>query len=195
MTETTALEQSRAFGFLSEEEVRFLHKLPTLIERENPVAINIGAGVGTSGLALLESRPDLTLFTIDIEGGISPLGGLGNEKYLFDNAGVPESRYRHIIGDSAEAGRYWGDPDPTDEPKADIVFIDGGHLFAQALADIEAWLPRIRDGGIMALHDYVPEEGARWPGVREAVQQGLAGFPFIDTVGTITAYRITYRRD
>lgn len=36
----------------------------------------------------------------------------------------------------------------------DFVYIDADHRYASVRADIAAWLPKIRAGGIMAGHDY-----------------------------------------
>jgi len=36
----------------------------------------------------------------------------------------------------------------------DLVFLDGDHSYAEALFDLQAWTPRVRPGGIVAIHDY-----------------------------------------
>lgn len=42
----------------------------------------------------------------------------------------------------------------------DLLFIDGGHSFHDAFNDVQAWVPLIRRGGIVALHDYdIAERG------------------------------------
>lgn len=51
----------------------------------------------------------------------------------------------------------------------DFVFIDADHTFDAVVADIRAWLPKIRPGGCLAGHDF------DWDGVNLAVQQELAG--------------------
>lgn len=38
----------------------------------------------------------------------------------------------------------------------DFVYIDAVHTFAACLADIKAWLPKIRCGGMIAGDDYIP---------------------------------------
>ncbi|MGH9347043.1 MAG: class I SAM-dependent methyltransferase [Vicinamibacterales bacterium] len=53
--------------------------------------------------------------------------------------------------------------------KADAVFIDAGHELDEVLADIAAWAPKLKPGGLFAGHDYAPE----WPGVIEAVDAML----------------------
>jgi cephalosporin hydroxylase len=48
----------------------------------------------------------------------------------------------------------------------DLVFIDGSHLEADVRADIEAWRPKIRPGGLLSGHDYGWNDH---PGVKAAV--------------------------
>jgi len=36
----------------------------------------------------------------------------------------------------------------------DFVYIDGNHIFDYAIMDIIHWVPKVRKGGIVALHDY-----------------------------------------
>jgi hypothetical protein len=40
-----------------------------------------------------------------------------------------------------------------------MVFIDADHSYEHCKADIQAWLPNIKLGGIIAFHDYGPEDG------------------------------------
>ena len=51
----------------------------------------------------------------------------------------------------------------------DFVFIDADHRYEGVLADIKAWLPKVRDGGIIAGHDY------DWEGVFKAVNEMFEG--------------------
>jgi predicted O-methyltransferase YrrM len=43
---------------------------------------------------------------------------------------------------------------------ADLVFLDGEHHYTAILADIRAWLPKLKPGGLMAGHDYDKEADA-----------------------------------
>jgi predicted O-methyltransferase YrrM len=55
----------------------------------------------------------------------------------------------HIhIGKSPEAAELF------DDGEMDFVFIDGDHSYEATLADIEAWVPKVRPGGIICGHDY-----------------------------------------
>ena len=47
----------------------------------------------------------------------------------------------------------------------DFVFIDASHDYQSVVQDIQAWLPKVKPGGILAGHDYT----AAFPGVVEAV--------------------------
>jgi hypothetical protein len=52
---------------------------------------------------------------------------------------------------------------------ADFVFIDAGHSFHAARADIADWLPKVRPGGWFGGHDYHP----KFPGVIRAVHEAF----------------------
>jgi predicted O-methyltransferase YrrM len=175
-----AEELSAAFGFLHKDEVPELKRLARLLP-DNPVVVNLGAGTGNSGVAFLESRLDLFLITVDKTLDIDPRGGLGNEAYWIEKAGIAKDRYRHIHGDTAKTGWAW-DGDPVQ-----AVFVDADHSYEGCLADIDAWLPHIKDGGIMAFHDYSSEV---WPAVARAVDERMAGFEQVGYVDTVIAFRI-----
>jgi hypothetical protein len=51
-----------------------------------------------------------------------------------------------------------------------FVYIDGLHDYEHVAADIAAWWPKVRSGGILAGHDYI----WCWPGVFQAVNQFIA---------------------
>ncbi len=51
----------------------------------------------------------------------------------------------------------------------DFVYIDANHSFEYVVADIAAWLPKVRPGGIIAGHDFAHPKGKGF-GVIEAVE-------------------------
>lgn len=52
----------------------------------------------------------------------------------------------------------------------DLVFIDAGHTYKDVVSDIDAWLPKVKKGGIISGHDYMPNT---WQEVIEAVNDKL----------------------
>ncbi len=61
----------------------------------------------------------------------------------------------------------------------DFVFIDGNHSYEYVRDDIAAWAPKVKQGGLIAGHDYLahPKSGENW-GVIEAVNER---FPNVHT--------------
>jgi len=66
-----------------------------------------------------------------------------------------------IKSNSIEASTLFADQ------SIDIVFIDACHEYECIKADIAAWLPKVKHGGILAGHDY----NHGWPGVNRAVNE------------------------
>ena len=54
----------------------------------------------------------------------------------------------------------------------DLVFLDGSHDREAVAADIEAWRPKLRRGGVLAGHDFSPD----YPGVIAAVEAAAANW-------------------
>ena len=48
----------------------------------------------------------------------------------------------------------------------DFVFIDASHDYQSVKDDIEAWMPKVKEGGVLSGHDY-PD----WDGVKKAVDE------------------------
>ncbi len=66
-----------------------------------------------------------------------------------------------IVGDSS------GSASQFENRSLDFVFLDADHVKARIESDIKAWLPKIKNGGILAGHDYCEEH----PGVIQAVDE------------------------
>jgi hypothetical protein len=82
-----------------------------------------------------------------------------------ERTGFARERRRLIKSDSVAAA------DLFEDGTLDFVFIDGDHTYEGVKRDIEAWAPKVRDGGIVAGHDIdTPLGGGDW-GVRQAVEE------------------------
>lgn len=209
----TSEDLQAAFGYLTEAELAGLKQLARMLP-DNPIVVNIGAGAGTSGLAFMESRPDLFMITIDLQVGDSPFGCLIAEDRALKEAGFKSSRWMHFQGDSKDYGREWHRVcyDMFDNVrngiathKVDLCFVDADHSYLGAKGDILAWLPNIKLGGIIAVHDYdkkrVYASGQLsgkvmhplpWPGVDRAVRKFLC--PYFEIalhVDTLISFWVT----
>ena len=58
--------------------------------------------------------------------------------------------------------------DDFSDESVDVVFIDGDHEYEPVKNDINAWLPKIKNGGIICGHDYL------LPSVKKAVDEIFA---------------------
>lgn len=66
--------------------------------------------------------------------------------------------------------------------KFSLLFIDGDHSDEGIRKDVEAWLPLLKDGGLICGHDYYKEsEGPHWVHVRQYVE---AKFPDVQKAAT-----------
>jgi len=171
-----------AFGYLYNGEWEYLKKLVSSLP-ESAVAVNIGAGAGTSGLILVEALNVEQSFTVDITKDSSPFGCLEGELNCFKAAKVDYTKHTQIHSDSKVAGKEWSGP------KLDFLFVDGDHSYEGCAGDITSWLPHMKKGGIMAIHDYDAEV---WPDVARAVRNELLhkGHEELGRADTVIAFRM-----
>ena len=183
---TKAEELASAFGYLSLEEARAIYRLARSVATINPTFVNIGAGAGTSGLAMAEARPDAEIFTVDISSG-GPLGGLRNERNAFRDAGLAVPH--QILGKSHEIAQVW-------RTLIDFIFVDDGHEEPEIRGDIINWLPFVKDGGIMAFHDYCTVITQKWPAGRKVVDELMPQYgEIVLHEDAIIAYKIIVKED
>lgn len=177
----TAKDLGKQWGYLYQDEIQALHDIAITLDKG--ICVNIGAGVGTSGMAIIECPNIAELYTVDIAWEARAIGGLGNERITFKEAGYEnDSRHHQICGDSTQVGLTWS------KGKVDLVFIDGDHSYEHCKSDIESWLPHVKEGGVMCLHDY---ESKYWPGVFQSVNEILTPkYSMILHASTFIAFRI-----
>lgn len=158
-------------GYMTLDEVDLIHQLAPSVPKE-ATCVNVGCGAATSIIALLEYRPDLYMFSVDIneENGMSQL----------EQAGLMSHIYK-VIGDSKTVN--W--------PGAPINwwFCDGGHEEFEIRGDIEAWLPRMGYDAILLFHDY---GSVAWPSVKTVVDEYAArlGWQLLGHADTLIAFKL-----
>jgi precorrin-6B methylase 2 len=161
-------------GMMSRGEVELLQDCALFLPPA-PVVVNIGAGAGTSALALLEKRKDIFIFSIDKRPRML-------EPTVLRKAGLlKENRVWRVLGDSNRVGKYWPYP-------IDLCFVDGGHHDEAVIGDINAWKPKVKPGGYMLFHDY---NHPNVPGLTVIVDDMMADW---ERVGS-SRYLVAFKND
>ncbi len=100
---------------------------------------------------------------------VAAMGGPHKLFEAFQRAveGIPQIGDIHEC-DSAKAARYYLDN------SLDFVFLDAGHTYEEVRADIAAWLPKVKPGGLLFGHDFVAQH-PKGIQVAKAVLAEMAG--------------------
>lgn len=129
---------------------------------ESPVGVEIGVFAGDTSCRLLQ-HPTLTLYMVDSwEGGgdaYAAESGDWHARLTLDQQTSYERmarkaveaagpRARIVKARSAEAAESFPDA------MLDFAFIDADHSYEGCAADIAAWLPKVKPGGVIGGHDY-----------------------------------------
>ena len=153
-------------GWLVPGQERWLFET-TLSLPEDAVIVEIGSFLGrsTCSMAFACRGTERRIFAIDTFRGNDAdfVKGVNNIEWegdsyhkTFTNNLQVNDLQRYVVplrGESRQVGEIWAKP-------IDLLFIDGSHQYEDVLADVEAFMPWVVSGGIVALHDVTPG----WPG-------------------------------
>lgn len=106
---------------------------------------------------IIESKKKIEVFAVDCFCGISEYSRDNFEK----NTKSLKDYFTLIPGYSKNVAKMF------DNDSLDFVFIDACHEYKCVRDDICAWLPKVKSGGVIAGHDYIPT----YPGVMKAVDK------------------------
>jgi hypothetical protein len=141
---------------------------------EGGVFVELGCYKGKStsfiGVEIHKRKRDINFIAIDSFQGatnstdvneIKAYEGISEieESYTY-NVSLIGNKIKTIVSLTDEAAQYFEDG------SVDVIFVDGGHSYEVVKADILAWLPKMKKGGIMAGHDF-----NAWEGVNKAVTE------------------------
>ncbi len=135
---------------------------------EAPVVAEVGTWLGHTANFLADAgclvwAVDTFTGTKDANDLTSQYTGTPAELYAAFRANVGRRLGNTIVGlwtDSVAGSRIF--PDGV----LDLVFLDADHRYEAVRADLAAWVPKVRAGGIVACHDYDTDQ---FPGVTQAV--------------------------
>ena len=125
--------------------------------------VEIGLCNGDSTFQLLKRFPQMRLIGVDI----------AIRQRFADQAAKYADRLTVMNMASVVAARE------VPDASQDFVFIDADHSYEAVVADIDAWQPKVKPGGILCGHDY---GHVRFPGVAQAVDERFAAKVLPDNV-------------
>jgi len=140
--------------------------------------VEVGSWKGKSSaymaVEIANSNKDIDFYCVDTwEGSIEHQGMKELPKLydiFLDNMKPVEEYYFPLKISSLGASKKFKDN------SLDFVFLDASHEYRDLKEDIEAWLPKVKFGGILAGHDYYTQGTDWFPGVKQAVNEMLDGF-------------------
>lgn len=162
-------------GWMADAELAYLAEAAS----KSTMIAEIGSWKGRSTRALAENTEGL-VFAIDTWKGsaepehIAELTGKP-ENWLYDTflANMADLHnvcpHRETSQDAAERFARAG-------TRFDFIFIDASHDYENISADIRAWKPLLREGGILAGHDYQPA----FTGIVQAVGELIPHFRVVE---------------
>jgi predicted O-methyltransferase YrrM len=144
---------------------------------DGAVFVEIGSWKGKSAafmaVEIIRSRKDIAFYTVDnFKGSLEHQdhdvivnGTLEAEFFANMSRVAGQGVFIHYKMDSlAAAARF-------EDRSCDMVYIDASHEYEDVKADILAWLPKVKFGGLLAGDDVVAYDG-----VRRAVEDALPWF-------------------
>lgn len=178
--EILGFQLSSVQGWMTDIEQRFLFEEA----KKHQVIVEIGSWRGRSTQALLQSGAkyvyacDTWLGSADIQDSTNYLAKQEDIFAAFTENTKEYSNLIKIRKPSLEACKEFL------TNSIDFCFIDAGHSYAEIMADVKAWFPLVKEGGVICFHDYFPDV---WMGVVQCIDE-LFGKPD-EVYGTIAVIR------
>jgi predicted O-methyltransferase YrrM len=137
-----------------------------LAELLGEIGFNVGAEIGVRkgrySTILCKNNPRLKLYCIDPWNNYHPSYTNERQEKIYQEA------LKNLKGFNVEIIRETSMDaiKKFDDNTLDFVFIDGNHTFDFCCVDIIYWSKKVKENGIVSVHDYY---GFKWAGVRQAV--------------------------
>jgi len=151
------LERALAIeGFTKESELEFLSEVARGMPRRAAI-VEVGSWKGRSTVAICEGLRDgseATVWAVDTFAGdpdIAETTGAIDQQAVAAEFARNTAGYdclRVIVAESVQAAAEF------DDESLDWVFIDANHSYEAVVADIAAWAPKLKPGGLLSGHDY-----------------------------------------
>lgn len=148
---------------------------------KNPVGAEIGVFAGDLSQRLL-ARNDLTLYMVDPWTELDPQSEYAKSDFHGRLTQYEQDEYRDMVsgvvgfaGDRAKIIQDYSVPaaELIPDKALDFCFIDADHTYDAVKADLAAWYPKVKEGGLISGHDYNHPQYPDW-GVKQAVDEFAA---------------------
>lgn len=124
------------------------------------IIIEVGRYKGGSMVLMSLASPFSSVYSIDCETRYDKFAQTLCGRHRATNCSP-------ITGWSSDIAKNWEQP-------IDMFFLDGNHNEEHVLEDLQMWVPFVRKGGIILMHDYYPkvkEKRGHWKcGVKDALK-------------------------
>lgn len=150
-------------GWVTPSELAFLQAIMFVLPPGARV-VEVGSWKGRSTVAICEAlkQIDGRLTAVDTFRGDTDTGdATGVEQEFRANTAPFSGLLDVVVADSRAAA------EDVDDESLDCVFIDAYHAYEAVSADIRAWAPKVKPGGILCGHDW------GWPSVKVAVREAF----------------------
>lgn len=160
-------------------EIKYRKNLNLLLPK-NPVTVELGVAEGFFSRDILEKWESSLHYLVDNWG---PIGTRGDGSYpqewhnknyhttLF-NIEPYKDKAKILRGPTNRMAQH------VPDNSVDLVYVDACHWYECVVEDIKEWWPKLKEGGIMAFHDYEDPDY----GVKQAVHE------WADSHGLIVNY-------
>ena len=138
-----------------ERAARLAPKKATFVE----IGCYLGKSTACLAVEVINSGKDIDLVCIDLWDPANKIGCTVEQFYATLKPLGKAIKIHTLQGDSVEAA------DLFKEGSVDFVWVDGDHRYPKCLQDIQAWWPKLKEGGWMGGDDLI------FPGVRQALEE------------------------
>jgi predicted O-methyltransferase YrrM len=124
-------------------------------DMEAHVGVEIGTYLGNWASLWCKSNPELHLTCIDPYRPYNARTSAETQEAIYQEALKNLTGYNATIVRKASMEAV----DDFEDGSLDFVSIDGDHFFDAVIMDLVRWVPKVRKGGIVCVHDYTAAQG------------------------------------